>query len=200
MRVFVADGGLDRAGDPDAWRLHESRRGLRELVARRLEHLSVDANHVVAVASVIGREFELSALEQVADMPHHRLLEALDEARAARVIEVIPTSAGRYSFSHGLVQEAVESRAHHPRRIELHRRIAEALERLHAARPDAHVAELAYHFFEALPGGDVAKAIAYGQQAAERAGSMLAHEQAAEHYVRALQALGASTARRAHPL
>ena len=36
VRVFVADGGLDRAGDPDTWRLTIPR-GVRELVARRLD-------------------------------------------------------------------------------------------------------------------------------------------------------------------
>ena len=154
-----------------------------------LAHLSEEANLVLAVASLLGREFELATLERVADLPDDRLLEALDEARAARIIEEGPGASGRYSFSHGLVQEVLELNLTTSQRVQLHRRIAEALERVHRSRPDQHLAELAHHFFEALPGGDVAKAIAYSRRAAERAGAMLAYEQAAEHYGRALEAL-----------
>jgi tetratricopeptide (TPR) repeat protein len=188
VRVLVADGRLDHPDHPDAWTLTIPQ-GVRELVFRRLDHLSEQTNRVLAVASVIGRDFELATLERVADLPDDRLLEALDEARAARVIEEAPGAAGRYSFSHGLVQEALQAELTSTRRVQLHRRIAEALEWLHRARPDPHLAELAHHFFEGLAGGDVAKAVAYARRAAERASAMLAYEQAAAHYGRALEAL-----------
>ncbi|MGH7821919.1 MAG: hypothetical protein ACREQ9_19325, partial [Candidatus Binatia bacterium] len=75
------------------------------------------------------------------------------------------------------------------RRVELHRRVGEGVERLYAARPEPHLAELAYHFFEAAPAGDVAKAIAYARRAAERATALLAYEEAARLYRLALRAL-----------
>ena len=188
VRVLVADGRLDDPERPDAWTLTIPA-GVRELVARRLDYLSEEANLVLAVASVIGREFDLATLERVADLPDDRLLGALDEARAARIIDEGPGASGRYSFSHGLVQEVLQLNLTTIQRLRLHRRIGEALELVHRSRPDQHLAVLAHHFYEALPGGDVAKAVAYSRRAAERAGAMLAYEQAAEHYGRALDAL-----------
>ncbi len=63
------------------------------------------------------------------------------------------------------------------------------LEGLYAARPEPHLAELAYHFHEAAPGGDVPKAIDYARRAAEHATASLAYEEAARLYGLALQAL-----------
>ena len=43
------------------------------------------------------------------------------------------------------------------------------MERVHAANPEPHLTELAHHFFQAAPGGDVDKAIDYATPAAQRA-------------------------------
>jgi tetratricopeptide (TPR) repeat protein len=185
--TLVAGGGLDDPGDPTAWRITIPE-SVRALVARRVAHLSESANRILAVASVIGRDFELATLERAADLPNDELLEALDEARAARLVEEAP-GGGQFRFSHGLVQEAILAELTTTRRVKLHHRVAEALERLHRSRLDPHVAELARHYFEALPGGDAKKAVTYSQRAGERAGAMLAYEQAITHYGHALQAL-----------
>ena len=58
---------------------------------------------------------------------------------------------GRYSFSHALIRETLYGELSTLRRVRLHRRIGEALEDLYAAKADAHLAELAFHFFEADP-------------------------------------------------
>jgi len=64
------------------------------------------------------------------------------------------------------------------------------IETLDAAQPDLHLAELAYHFFEAsFADGDAAKAVDYARRAGDRARKLLAYEDAAGHYERALQAL-----------
>src|SRR5262249_22532964 len=70
-----------------------------------------------------------------------------------------------------------------------HRRIGEVLEALYREHPEPHLAELAYHFAEAAQGGDAAKAIDYAARAGDRAGAMMAHEEACRHYEAALQIL-----------
>ena len=75
------------------------------------------------------------------------------------------------------------------RRGQLHRRAGEALEGLYERDPEPHLAELAYHFFEAAPGGDVEKALDYARRAGARALELLAYEEAARFYQLALQAL-----------
>jgi tetratricopeptide (TPR) repeat protein len=53
-----------------------------------------------------------------------------------------------------------------------------------------HLAELALHFFQAAPVGDVDKSLSYTIKAAEQAVEVLGYEEAAEHYGRAVQLLG----------
>ena len=94
-----------------------------------------------------------------------------------------------YEFSHALIRQTLYGELSAPRRVLLHRQIGERLEALHAGDPGPHLAELAHHFFQAAPGGDVDKAVDYAVQAGERAVSAAALEEAAAHFERALQAL-----------
>jgi hypothetical protein len=55
------------------------------------------------------------------------------------------------------------------RRIELHRRLGHVLEDLYAPTREDHLAELAYHFYEASLGGNADKAIDYATRAARHA-------------------------------
>ena len=70
----------------------------------------------------------------------------------------------------------------------LHRQIGESLERLYGAS-DAHLPELAHHFYQAAPGGDVQKAVDYAKRAGDRASDLFAFEEAASQYELAIQAL-----------
>ena len=59
---------------------------IRDVIARRLTHLSEECNRVLGLASVLGREFALDALARMAGVSEDELLETLDEAIAARVV------------------------------------------------------------------------------------------------------------------
>jgi tetratricopeptide (TPR) repeat protein len=158
------------------------------VIGRRLNRLSGECNRVLALAAVIGRDFELQVLEQLAEMPGDRLLELLQEATAAHVIAEVPRRAGHYAFSHALIRETLYEELSSLRRVQLHRRVGEVLERLHGSG-DAHLPELAYHFYAAAPGGDSERAVDYAARAGARATARLAYEEAAGHYRRALELL-----------
>ena len=82
--------------------------GVRDAIGRRLNQLSEGCNQVLTTASVIGREFELRQLAPlVEDISEDRLLEVLEEALGARVIEELPQALGRYQFTHALIQETL---------------------------------------------------------------------------------------------
>ncbi len=165
--------------------------GVQQVIGRRLNRLSEGCAQTLAIASVIGREFGLVELQHLIDhMTEERLLEALDEGLAARVIEELPAT-GRYQFSHILIRETLYDEMTATRRARLHRRIAEALEALHGSDPDAYLPQLAYHFHEAGTAGDPAKVVEYSTRAAERDMAVLAYEQAAGHCQIALAALAA---------
>src|SRR5262245_24762383 len=193
VRHLVDEGMLGREGAP--WtrqscladlRLPES---VRDVIGRRLGRLSAACTQCLTAAAVVGREFGLDALERIAELDAERLLEVLEEAVAARVVEEVPRAIGRYRFAHTLIRETLYEELRTLERIRRHRRVGEALEALYARNPEPHLAELTHHFLEALPGGDVAKAVAYATRAGDRANAQLAYEDAAIHYERSLQAL-----------
>jgi tetratricopeptide (TPR) repeat protein len=182
VRLLSAEGELDTARGAIA-----IPREVRELIGRRLAPLSAHCRETLAIASVIGRDFELRVLQDVAGGSGEWLLEALDEARAARVIGTPAT--GRYRFAHVLISDTLADGLPASRRVQLHRRVGEALERAFAGRLEPHLAELAHHFLEAAAAGDVEPGLRYATAAAEQAGARLAHEEAARMYKRALSAL-----------
>jgi len=207
VRLLVAEGGHAALYTPRVALTIPLPQSVREVINRRLERLSAECKRMLSLASVIGREFSMPTLAQMKNTNCDQLLEVLDEALTARLVTAVPHVVGSYSFAHALIREALYTELPTARRVQLHRHIAEALETIYGhnrqSAPATNVspvlsissagqglAELAYHFFEALRGeSDADKAIAYAVQAAEQALAVLAYEDAVTHYERALQAL-----------
>ena len=65
VRLLVVEGQLERpqVTTASAVRIPE---GVREVIGRRLDQLSEECNRILTIASVIGREFSLDALNQLA--------------------------------------------------------------------------------------------------------------------------------------
>jgi len=94
--------------------------GVRDVIGQRLSRLSEECNSILTIASVIGRQFDLDALERASDLSIDRLLNVLEEAVAARVVDEVPDMVGRYSFSHTLVHETLYGELTTTRRVRLH--------------------------------------------------------------------------------
>ena len=163
VRLLVQEGHLSgddgRGGsrtaptgtDHDSWSVRIPE-GVREVIGRRLDRLSERCNETLTIASVVGREFTLEQLSPLIEDPsagsgqamtEARLLDVMDEALSARVIEELPRAVGRYQFTHALIQETLAGELSLTRRVRLHARIAETLEELYGDDADAHAAELA---------------------------------------------------------
>ena len=93
---------------------------IKEVIGQRLSRLSEECNSVLTIASVIGREFDLGALERASGLPSERLLEHLDEAVAAHVVVEAPQAEGRFSFSQGLMHETLYDELTTSRRVRFH--------------------------------------------------------------------------------
>ena len=159
-----------------------------EAVARRLERQSASCRETLAVASVIGREFDPVVVESLGGAEGDELYGALEEAASARLLAAVPNAPGRLRFSHVLMRDALYEGIPAPRRARLHRAIGQMLEVLYSGNPEPHLAEMARHF---LAGGTPVrdKAIEYARRAGDRAASQLAHEEAVRHYTNALDVL-----------
>lgn len=160
--------------------------GLRGVLERRLTGLSAETRRLLGMASVIGRNFDTRTLAALAETEVSDLLPLLTEAVERRIVPEI-SSVGRYSFSHPLLRELLYEQAPVAHRMRLHRDIAELLERVHRNHLDAHLSELAHHFFKAAQATDKQKAIDYCRRAADAALAVAAFEEAARLYDRALK-------------
>jgi hypothetical protein len=158
--------------------------GVREVIGRRLARLPAGGDEVLAVASVIGREFDAALVMAAGPADQDQVLDVLEAAERARLVAAVPGRPGRYGFAHALVRSTLYDELATSRRLRLHRAVGQALE----AR-DGSVAELARHFCEAAALGEVEQAVRYSVTAGEEAMTSLAFEQAAAHFERALGAL-----------
>jgi hypothetical protein len=181
----LVDAADEPIGDP-LLRVPEE---VRALIRRRIAGLSREAASVLRVAAVIGREFDVRVLHGVSRLSHGRLLDVLAEAAdAGLILEGLP--AERYSFVHELVREALYEDLPAARRLGLHLQIGGVLEELSGTDLDRQLSEIAHHLALAAPLGDVPKAVDFLVRAGDRASALLAYEEAAVDYQRALALLG----------
>jgi tetratricopeptide (TPR) repeat protein len=138
---------------------------------------------VLRLAAVAGRRFDFALLLQLTQHDEQQLLTLMKEFMAAQL--VVEESEERFAFRHALTREAIYAELLARERKKLHGTIAETMEQLYATAIDAHLAELAYHFYEA---GAWEKAQEYAQRAGEKAQGLYSLWAAIEHFTRALDA------------
>lgn len=188
VRLLVDEGRYEQSGEAHSWSFSVPR-GVRETIDLRLDRLSADALRLLTVAAVAGREFELSVVARADDAPIERALDLLDEGRDAAILEEFDHEPNQFRFSHALIRQTLYDEASRARRVHLHRRIGEAIERVHAANLDPWLDDLAAHFIACAVGGSVEKGIHYSVEASRQATSRIAYGEAVEHLQRALQLL-----------
>jgi tetratricopeptide (TPR) repeat protein len=163
--------------------------GLRDVVGRRLSHLSEKANQVLSVASVIGRDFRLDVLQKVVGLNEDEVLEALEEATERSIIEQRPAAGSvGFRFTHAFFRQVLYEEIFAPRRIRWHQEVGRATEDTYARRLEDHAAELAEHFAQSTETSDLEKAVRYGELAAQRAMALFAYGEAVRHFEQALRA------------
>ena len=179
-RVLPADGPLP---EPERLPLPDS---MRAAVDRRLDPLDQHCRALLEAAAVIGEQFCVTRLAACVGVWPAAALARLAPAERLQLVRPLPEALGRYAFAHALVRETLLRDLDGRRRRELHRRVAEAIERQRAGSPDAHLAALTYHCVEAMPVGSAAKAARYARLAGERAARQLAYEDAVRYFRQAL--------------
>src|SRR6266516_86270 len=158
-------------------------RSVQDAVQQRVDHLSQDARRVLILAAVAGRRFDFALLQALTKHNEDQLLTLMKELMAAQL--VVEESEEQFAFRHALTRQAIYADLLVRERKTLHRTIAETMERVYSSTLDAHLADLAAHFYEA---GAWEKALEYGQRAGEQAQALYAPQAATLHFTRALDA------------
>ncbi len=197
LRELWAD--LERRGGVAALRTaHRVPSSLSDTLTARLSGLSAEIRAVIELAAVLGSTFTLAALVAASETDRAATLAALDVATALGMVEADRAAGDRYSFVHALVRQAVLDGMPPSRRMLVHARAAEALERqpLHASL----VPVLAHHYLASHVLGFHDRALRYSRDAGRLAERSLAFEDAAVWFERAAQLPECDPAQRAELL
>jgi DNA-binding CsgD family transcriptional regulator/tetratricopeptide (TPR) repeat protein len=158
--------------------------GVRQAIRARLAHLSPETAELLQAASVVGREFPLRLVADMLQASELPCLPLIEEAVAAGLLA--RSAPGDHRFVHDLVRDAVEAGIDPAERVRLHRRAADAVERMHTGRLEPHLSDLARHWAAAAVAGERERASWWITRAAEEAMRRLAYEEAARLYRLAL--------------
>ncbi|MBX3287434.1 MAG: AAA family ATPase, partial [Actinobacteria bacterium] len=178
---WVSDLTLDEVRLPDS---------VREVVGARVARLGPHAARILSTAAVIGRDFDLELLAAATHADDDDVLDLLEAAETAALVREPTSVAGRFSFTHALIQRTLYQDLSANRRARAHERVAEALEELTAGRPGERVGELAHHWARATRPADAAKAVDYAAAAGDAALAALAPAEAVRWYNEALELFG----------
>jgi serine/threonine protein kinase len=158
---------------------------IRQVVGQRVSRLGSEAQRLLRTAAVIGRDFDLRLLAEVADVDENAALDVLDTAVTAAIVRNV--GPDQYSFAHALIEHTLYQDLTPTRRGRIHRRVAEEIESHYGPDVGERVGELAYHWSAALVPDDADKAIDYARRAGERALEQLAPDEALRWFEKALR-------------
>jgi DNA-binding SARP family transcriptional activator/predicted ATPase len=157
---------------------------VQAVIQSRFLQLSLSARTLMEVAATIGRSFTFEVLIGASEADEATLVRALDELWQRRIVREQDISA--YDFSHDRIRDVAYTTISPMRRRLLHRRVAQALEHVHASSLDAVSSQIAAHYEQA---GMSERAIAYYRLAAQAALHVYAYQQAIQLVDKALALL-----------
>jgi class 3 adenylate cyclase len=193
LRSLVESGRLQYDSTTERWSVDRSSplglpESVRDVIDRRVDRLGAPAREVLTFGAVIGRSFELQLLGRLTDTGESELLDRLEAAVGASLLDESTERVGRFRFLHSLINQTLYEGLGATRRSNMHHRVALALEELYGHEPDEHVAELALHW--RLAATDSSKAARYSIRAGRQALDSLAPGEAAKLFADALDLLG----------
>jgi len=174
--LYFEDGIWHRP-DMDELEIPQS---VRVAIQSRVGRLLDMDQEVLSTAAILGREFDYLILREAIQVDEEDLIEALENAEDAELIEEVSAGEGIvFRFTHALIPATLYEGIRTLRRRRMHLRVAKVIERL---RPENYEA-LAYHFTEA---GEFETAYGFYNKAGERADKTYANAEAEFHYQAAL--------------
>ena len=102
---------------------------VQAVLASRIDRLAPEQRELLQTAAVIGSDFAIALLENVADLAPDKLRALLADLQAAEfVYQVLNTASRQFRFKHALTHEVTYGSLLSRRRQELHGRVVRALD------------------------------------------------------------------------
>jgi len=181
LRLLADDGGVGDQPVPA---------GVRDVVRQRLRTLPEPTSEALSAASVLGLEIDVATLALALGTDAAEVLDRLEPALAGGVV-VAGAGPLDLRFSHGLVSETAYGDLTVVAKLRGHLRAADALAARRGRGDGPHLADIAAHRCRAVPVGSTEDAVNACLRAATWLIGNLAHQEADELLVRALDLVAA---------
>ena len=160
---------------------------LHDSLLSRLDRLPDSSRLVAQLAAVIGREFSFDLLEQVADYQDKNLYQDLTPLLESQLVfqDKAPPSA-EFCFKHALVRDVAYENLLQSERVDIHKRIAQAIEDNYPEIIKNTPELVARHYTE---GKEYVRAVKYWLEAGKKASQQFALIEAREHLNKSLECL-----------
>lgn len=147
-------------------------RGVLMVIQNRLERMSEPCRNALTLAAVVGRTFPFRLLASSSDADEDTLLEAIEEATAATLIEDLSTDReATYRFVHEQIRQTLLHNLSFPRRQRMHIKISEAMKKM-----KGRTIEIAHHLYAAGDAADPEETLSYLDKAIDDGLEALAFE------------------------
>jgi DNA-binding SARP family transcriptional activator len=149
---------------------------VREAVLDRVARLGGATQRLLETAALTDSGFLLEEIQPATALNEWECLDGLERAVRANVLQRLEVG---YGFAHDLARQALESTLGPERKRLIHGKLAVSLEQMQAtpARVATHLEQSGKQF----------EAVSWRVKAAQQASRVYAHQQALEHYQRALE-------------
>jgi DNA-binding SARP family transcriptional activator len=151
-RLLARSGGINRQAEPPS----AIPATVRDVVRARVAGLDHDAQRILQIAALIGRDVDVGLLARAAGVDASECLDRLEPLEALGLLAPVPDDPLVFRFVHDLIRESVVKAIAAPTASRAHLLIADATE--HQATAREYAAErLAYHLWAAGPLVDPAR-------------------------------------------
>jgi class 3 adenylate cyclase/tetratricopeptide (TPR) repeat protein len=179
--VIVKDGGFEVTEKIETMVIPHT---INDVLMARIDRLEDETRNLVKVASVIGRNFFYKIIAEVA----HTIEDIDNRLEYLKEIQLIKERKRmeelEYLFKHALAQEAAYESILLQKRKEIHRNVADSIEKIFKERLHEFYGILSYHYINAE---DWDKAEEYMLKAGEEALRSSASTEALHYYQRAIE-------------
>ncbi|HYX43458.1 MAG TPA: AAA family ATPase, partial [Acidimicrobiales bacterium] len=162
---------------------------VRDAIGERLGQLSEECVRLLRAAAVVGPAFSVPLVAEASGIDVLQALELAGEAAAAGLVEQ-DDAPRTFRFVHALVRDAIESDLSPAEVVRLHRRTAEAIDRLHGPALGPRLFDVARHWAHGAVEGEGVIAAGWLARAGEEAMRQLAYEEAARLFRQAVDVGG----------
>jgi len=160
---------------------------VKSTIQSRLTRLDNETKQVLTLASFIGNDFNIDALQKVTGLEEEKLLDLMEKMTDKKLLKCrVVRGTDTCSFTDILVRDVLFESVSPLKRKKFHAIVASALEAAYAGEIEEHLGELAAHFLES---GEKEKALNYFLKAGEKAQQVYANNEAVSYYQSALDLL-----------